>query len=72
MPPAGRTPHAATMTNPDVEEDKEDCPPECEECGRTPVDADDREAWRFYPSRVGGFTPYCPECALREFGPPAA
>ena len=54
----------------------EDRPPEgisCAECGRAPEDDGSLEAegWRYLPAGAEDPHPFCPECAEREFGPPA-
>ena len=51
-------------------------PPEgisCTECGRVPEgdESVEAEGWRFFPVGVEEPHPFCPECAEREFGPPA-
>lgn len=44
----------------------------CAECGR---DVDEftviRERWGFWSDRCGELTPFCPQCATREFSPEA-
>lgn len=45
----------------------------CSECGKV-VEMDEAEQarWRYYSTGVGDLLPFCPECAHREFGHPAA
>ena len=45
----------------------------CAECGRS-LESDEpaeTEAWRYFPAGAEKPHPFCPECAKREFGPPA-
>jgi len=51
-------------------------PPEsisCAECGRVPAEDESVEddGWRYFPAGAEEPHPFCPECAEREFGPPA-
>ena len=45
----------------------------CAECGRS-LESDESgetETWRYYPDGAEEPHAFCPECAEREFGPPA-